>query len=334
MLNGKLVVTGASPIPVEITSSNMVQRVDLRNTHEEADTIIIHQIIKADENNVLIVADDTDIFVLLCHFGLNKAISGQVKMVSPKKDCKMININCAVMEHLDVMDNLLAAHGLSGCDTVAPYFTIGKTTVLKVLKANTYPLDHLGNMEKSLQDVYQQATPFILACYGLSKCQTMTEGRQRMWSLKMGKKVCVAPRLETLPPTTEACEINIARAHLQVDIWIHADHPDPPLINPEMHGWHRDGTSLTPIALPPNVRQAPDQLLKLIKCTCDSSQSCKSKICGCNTADIACTDFCACQATLRSCFNPKTRECLQKMEEDDDDSNDEINDENTYEFSD
>ena len=188
MLNGKLVVTGASPIPVEITSSNMVQRVDLRNTHEEADTIIIHQIIKADENNVLIVADDTDIFVLLCHFVHNKAISGQVKMVSPKKDRKMININRTVMEHLDVMDNLLAAHGLSGCDTVAPYFTIGKTTVLKVLKANTYPLDHLGNMEKSLQDVYQQATPFILACYRLSKCQTMTEGRQKMWSLKMGKK--------------------------------------------------------------------------------------------------------------------------------------------------
>ena len=68
----------------------MVQRVDLRNTHEEEDTIIIHQIIKADENNVPIVADDTDIFVLLCHFVHNKPISGLVKMVStqerPKSD--------------------------------------------------------------------------------------------------------------------------------------------------------------------------------------------------------------------------------------------------------
>ena len=99
------------------------------------------------------------------------------------------------MEHLDVMDNLLAAHFLSGCDSVDPYFTIGKTTVLNVLKGNTYRLDHLGNMEKSIQDVYQQATPFILACYGLSKCQTMTEGRQRMWSLKMGKRVGGAPKL-------------------------------------------------------------------------------------------------------------------------------------------
>ena len=168
-------------------------------------------------------------------------------MVSPKKDRKMIDINCRVMEHLDVMDNLLAARGLSGCDTVAPYFTIGKIIALNVHKGNT------------LQDVYQQATPFILACCGLSKCQTMTEGRQRMWSLKMGKRVGGAPKRETLPPTTEACEMNITRAHLQVDIWIHADHPDPPLINPEMYGWHCDDTSLTPIALPPNVHQAPKE---------------------------------------------------------------------------
>ena len=54
---------------------------------------------------------------------------------------------------------------------------------------------------------------------------------------------------------------------------------------------------------------------------------------GCNTANMACTNFYVCQATLRSCFNPKTRECLQMMEEEDN-SNDEINDENTYEFSD
>ena len=196
--------------------------------------------------------------------------------------------------------------------------------LLKILKSRKYQLDALGNIEKSLVNASQQATPFILACYGLSKCKTMTEGRQKMWSLKVGKTVGGAPKLEALPPTTEAAEMNIARAHLQTAIWRFAEHPDPPLLNPEMYGWRHDGTSLTPITLPPNVQQAPDQLLKLIKCTCDSAQSCKSKRCGCNSADMACTDFCACQATLSSCFNPKTRERLQMME--DDDSNDEMND--------
>ena len=129
MIDGKVIVTGASPIPVEITSSSITQRVDMRNTHEEADTIIIHQIITADVNNALVIADDTDIFVLLCHFVFNKRIRGQVKMVSPKRDRKMIDINHTVLEHSDAMDNLLAAHGLSGCDTVATYFNVGKKTV-------------------------------------------------------------------------------------------------------------------------------------------------------------------------------------------------------------
>ena len=329
-LDGKVIVTCASPIPVEIAPSNIIQRVDMTNTHEEADTIIIHQILKADVENVLVVADDTDLFVLLCHFIFNKIIRCQVKMVSPKKDRKMIDINRTVLEHSGVMKNLLAAHSLSGCDTVATYFNIGKSIVLKILKTNKYPLDALGDQDIPLQNVLQQATSFILACYGLSKCQTMTEGRQKMWSQKVGRTIGGAPKLQTLPRTTEAFEMNSARAHLQVAIWIHAEYPDPPSLNPELYGWHRDGTCLTPLALPPNVHQAPDQLLKLIKCACDSAQSCKSKRCGCNTTDMACTDFCACQATLRFCFNPKTRERLQIIEEDED-SNDEMTDEHIYE---
>ena len=226
------------------------------------------------------------------------------------------------------MDNLQATHGVSGCDTVAIYFNIDITTALKILGRNAYPLDAFGNM-----GAIQQATPFILSFYGLSKCKTMTEGKQRMWSLKVTKTIGGAPKLESLPPTTEAFEMNVARAHFQVATWRHTGDPDPPLLNPEMHGWCREGTSLTPIALPPNVSQAPDQLLKLIKCTCESAQTCKSKQCGCNTADMACTDFCACQTTLGTCFNQKTREHLQMLEEDEE-NNDEINAVNAADFND
>ena len=72
---------------------------------------------------------------------------------------------------------------------------------------NAYPLDALGNMGRSLQDATQQATPFILSCYGLFKCKAMIEGRHRMWSLKVAKTVGGAPKLESLPPTTEAFEM-------------------------------------------------------------------------------------------------------------------------------
>lgn len=69
----KLVVTGSDPVTVEINDGIMIAREDTRNTHEEADVIIIHQlmfIVKADAMNcnINVISDDTDVFVLLIHF--------------------------------------------------------------------------------------------------------------------------------------------------------------------------------------------------------------------------------------------------------------------------
>ena len=60
---------------------------------------------------------------------------------------------------------MLAAHVVSGCDTVATYFGIGKSSVLKVLKSGKYSLSTMGDPKVALDDIYQQASQFVLACY-------------------------------------------------------------------------------------------------------------------------------------------------------------------------
>ena len=45
------------------------------------------------------------------------------------------NIGSTVAKHRSFAPQLLSAHALSGCDTVASYFAIGKTKVVKVLEA-------------------------------------------------------------------------------------------------------------------------------------------------------------------------------------------------------
>ena len=90
--------------------------------HDEAGTIIINQIVFMDLSNVLEVAEDTDIFVFLCHFMFSGQKSAQVKMASPFKDRAVIDMNATVHSNMQIMSDLLAAHGLTGCDTVAPYF--------------------------------------------------------------------------------------------------------------------------------------------------------------------------------------------------------------------
>jgi len=146
----------------------------------------------------------------------------------------------------------------------------------------------------------------------------MTEARQKSWSSKVSRTIGGAPKLQTLPPTTEAFTENVRRAHLQVAIWRHAGEANPPPLDPVHFGWQRDGSSLKPVTLPEGVPTAPDDLLKVIKCSCESDIPCRTKRCGCSNANIACTEFCAC-AGGAGCFNEKTREhALLENEEMDD----------------
>jgi hypothetical protein len=267
---------------------------------------------------VLVVADDTDVFVLLCHFVHYGKITGNVKMTSPVKDRTVININVTVEKHSSTMPNLLAAHGLTGCDTVAMCYGIGKTTALKVLQHGNYPLDTLGDLSRSFNEILEQATRFMLACYGQSSCKSMTDARYKVWAHKISQKLATAPKLENLPPTDEAFRQNVARAHLQVAHWRQATEQAPPSLDPCEHGWAKDpgSASLVPITVPDGTLLAPEEILQLIRCSCDSSTPCKSRRCSCNAADIACTTFCACQGDS-SCYNVKTMQFNEQIAEED-----------------
>lgn len=68
----RLIITGQEDTPIEIAPDGVViRREDLKTTHEEADTIIVAQAISAakdERKHVVIVADDTDMYILLYHY--------------------------------------------------------------------------------------------------------------------------------------------------------------------------------------------------------------------------------------------------------------------------
>ena len=140
-------------------------------------------------------------------------------MVLPIHGCSIIDINAIVNQHPDTIPNLLAARGLTGCDTVAPYVGIGKSVALDVLRSGVHSLSSIGDTNCTLSDIIRKATPYILACYGQTKCMTMTEARQKMWAKKVSQSIASAPKLSSLPPTTESFAQNATRAHLQVAVW-------------------------------------------------------------------------------------------------------------------
>lgn len=149
----------------------------------------------------------------------------------------------------------------------------------------------------SYNRMLEEAVQFILACYNLTSKHTLTDARVEAWKAKMRRSTLEPPKLCSLPPTSAAFCQNALRAHYQLVVWRNALEPNPPSLDPTDHGWsHLEGsTKLMPTIIPHNTPLAPKELLKVIKCGCDTSTPCATKRCGCKSQGLSCTLFCVCK---------------------------------------
>ena len=153
---------------------------------------------------------------------------------------------------------------------MAATFGIGKTTALSVVSKG-HKLDLLGYVTASINKLTEQATSFMASCYGIKTCSSMTHCRQLVWAQKTGKSSS-APKLCSLPQTTEAFQENVLRAHLQVTQWRAALTGLAPVINSVQYGWEADhaNTCLLPRNMSQGTGYAPEKVLKLVLCSCGS----------------------------------------------------------------
>ena len=77
-----------------------------------------------------VMADDTDVCILPLHYCNQKELNIPMFMESPVHGRQTTDIRATAKKHANILPNLLAAHGLSGCDTVAPCYGIGKMKIL------------------------------------------------------------------------------------------------------------------------------------------------------------------------------------------------------------
>ena len=128
----------------------------------------------------LVVADNTNIFGLLCHFVFRGDITGHVMMIYPIRARNVIAINASVDKNPSVIEVILVAHGLTGCDTVATYHGIGKGIALKVLRSGGLSLSKIGDITSSVQYALGQSTSFIVSCYGHPESASLIDARQKI----------------------------------------------------------------------------------------------------------------------------------------------------------
>ena len=302
----KLIIMHDDTFPQQVKRGRKRLRLDLGSSHEEADTILTkHAVVcsKGPDSNVRVISDDTDVFALLCYHYQKEGITTAMAMVSPVDGRVAYDIKATVQNNSLLVPKILAIHSLTGCDTVPATYGIGKPKAITA--ASKHPLTKIGMSDSTTEEIEEEAKNFMVTCYGSKPCHTMTECRKKMWGIKTGKTASSAPKLCSLPPTTEAFRLNVLRAHLQLSHWYAALETNPPDLDPINFGFEADERNkvLNPLPLPSEVETAPDFVLRLLKCGCESSQPCKGGNCKCYNRQRPCTMFCTCSGG-EDCKNP------------------------------
>ena len=130
-----------------------------------------------------------------------------------------VDIKATAEKHPDIVDKILAAHVLSGCDTVLSLWSVRKGMIIKVLRTGK-KLEILGQRGVQLDDVIVECIFFIARCYGEPKESDIISLRYKVWLNKMSnRKLNATPKLMVLLPTRESFQEHVKRVHLQAVAW-------------------------------------------------------------------------------------------------------------------
>nr|CAD7440195.1 unnamed protein product [Timema bartmani] len=117
VVHKKLIIARSNSTPVEIFAGSKISyREDLSTTHEEADLIIAQQIMvvaKEGPHVISVVADDTDVFILILHYFQKNNISICDSMESPVKGRVRVDIGQTAQKHEGIRSDSCGSYDLA-----------------------------------------------------------------------------------------------------------------------------------------------------------------------------------------------------------------------------
>lgn len=280
------------------------------HSHEEADTLIPHQVLSCTADNdyrdVYVWSPDTDILILLLDLVSRGRLGShaRLKFVTGKAT-KHREID--VIERVQVIgrhkcQGLIGLHNFSGADWGGKFVGITKKTWISAYMA----LDDNDSVVSCFQELGDCSIPkelingelpaqvkdlerFVCQVYSSSGPSTIPALR---WQLFRSKNL----EGEMLPPTRAALLPHISRANYIAsrDKSYDTNHPDLPPI--EQNGWQLEKGMYTPVRC--LILPAPRAVVELTRCACKTG--CSSR-CTCYKNGLPCTPLCKCYAS--NCTN-------------------------------
>ena len=266
-----------------------------------------------ERKHIQVLADDTDIFVLLVYFVWLYKPAAQVLM--RKYNGKVIDINATVYKLGDKSCDLLALHALSGCDSVS--FPYGKGKISAISLMNKMNLHLKVFADENSKGTWKQGCVSFPFLYCGEAVESLSDLR---CTLFMRKKDPPGIK-KSLPPTKECAAEHIKRARLQVLLWRAADKTGPSWMhNQPVCVWVEiRGRYPCPCIWLCRADIADKAVLELVACGCKSTPPCSRATCSCRSGGLPCTTYCCCKGGEQCADdNLKETSAVENYEETDD----------------
>ena len=265
------------------------QNCQVFHSRSDADLLIVQKTVESAESvDTVLVGDDTDLLVLLIYH-VNLDNHDIFFIPEPKKNskCRTWNIK-QVKADLGsfTCKHILFLHALLGCDTTSRLYGIGKGPVLKKFKGNSCLQQAANIFDSTLStsaNIESAGEQALVAIYNGKRDDSLDALRHKKYCEKVAtSSTHVEPK--SLPPTSAAAKYHSYRVFYQICQWKKSDSD----LLPELWGWTETETGLYPTLtdLPP----APEDMLKIIKCTCTGD--CTSARCSCKKNGMKCSPAC------------------------------------------
>ena len=272
----------------------------VHNSTGDADTLIVNCALQIamDGQEVNVVADDTDVLILLMHHWRDSMadvyILSQPKSTS-KKGLQVWRIRDLVAKAGTlIVSHLLFLHAWSGCDSTSATFGQGKTSLIKKIQDNAEVQQIsslISDSQVTAEEVGKAGARLFVILYGGKQEDSLNFLRYVKFMDMVSSSKEIDP--QKLPPTERAAHYHSLRVHLQVILWKKLMHEDLQL-NPQHWGWtlDSDGTLLSPIMT--DMAAAPETLLKFVRCKCklSSRNPCGTNLCSCRKHGLKCVTAC------------------------------------------
>ena len=186
------------------------------------------------KQNVVVVANDTDVLVLLVWAYTHFKVPYKWYFMYEKGSYADISVIC---NHFgdNVCESIHLFHAITGCDTASYMFRVGKKSAFQKLLKNVELCSLLHNLRNidplQEQDINDLKVFVQTALYSGKKSESYVETRARLYDQQKNKTST------NLPPDPDSLLQDLRRKQLQVLIWQQMDNVTMDEIDPLRYGW-------------------------------------------------------------------------------------------------